>query len=65
MKFDPTITTTVILALCAIITPLITTVINNSHQMRLKKMEREQSTLEKTTFYKKAKKITAAIATSI
>ena len=50
-KFDLTVTVSVIIALCAIISPILTSLINNRHQLKLKKLELEQQHLEKTVSY--------------
>lgn len=39
MKFDGTITISVILALCAVIAPVITAIINNRHQYKIRNLE--------------------------
>lgn len=39
MQIDLSLTITSIIALCAIISPIITTAINNHHQLSIKKME--------------------------
>ena len=38
-KLDPTITLSVIVALCAIISPVLTTWLNNRHQYKMKELE--------------------------
>ena len=53
MKFDLTITVSVIVALCAIISPIITSVINNHYQIKLKEIELHEKNLEQTVFYKR------------
>lgn len=50
---DITITISVIVALCAIISPIATALINNHHQLRIKKMDLEQKDIEKTILYKR------------
>ena len=47
-KIDLTVTISVIIALCAIISPIFTTIINNCHQFKLKKMELKQRNYEQT-----------------
>lgn len=39
MSFDLTVTVSVIIALCAIISPIIVALINNRHQIRMKQLE--------------------------
>ena len=53
-QIDLTITISVIIALCAIITPLITTLLNNQHQLKIKKLELEQVRIENTVLYKRS-----------
>lgn len=52
-KIDLTITISVIVALAAIISPIFTTIINNRHQSKLKKMELNQKQFESTVLYKR------------
>lgn len=47
-KIDISITISVIVALCAIISPILTALINNHHQMKIKKLESEQCFYENT-----------------
>ncbi|PNE48970.1 hypothetical protein AUF12_16465 [Enterococcus avium] len=42
MKLDLSFTITAIIALCALITPLLTTYLNNSHQRKLRELEFHQ-----------------------
>ena len=53
-KIDITITISVIVALCAIISPILTAFINNTHQLRLKKIDLAQKELESTVMHKRA-----------
>ncbi len=48
---DLTITVSVILAVCALISPAITALINNSHQRKMKKLELRQASIEKHYTY--------------
>lgn len=41
MKFDLTFTITAVIAACALIAPVLTTLINNHYQVRLKQLELE------------------------
>ena len=50
---DLTITLTGLLALCAIVSPIITAVINNCHDTKLKKMEFKQKERENTILYQR------------
>lgn len=50
---DITITISVIVTLCAIISPIATTIINNYYQMRLKNLDLEQNNIENTILYKR------------
>lgn len=52
-KIDLTITISVIVALASIISPIITTALNNRHQYKIKKLELEQLEYERTTLYKR------------
>lgn len=45
-KIDISITISVIVALCAIISPILTTIINNRYQMKIKKLETKQHYFE-------------------
>lgn len=51
--FDMTITISVILAICAIISPVITTLLNNKHQLKLKKLDIKQVNYETSILYKR------------
>ncbi|MDE7435726.1 MAG: hypothetical protein K2N01_07925 [Lachnospiraceae bacterium] len=50
-KIDLTISISVIVALCAIISPMITTIINNRHQVKIKHMEHSQQKYEDTALH--------------
>lgn len=52
-KVDLTITISVIVALAAIISPILTTVINNRYQLKQKRMELKQKKYEQTVLYKR------------
>ncbi len=41
-KIDLTVTISIIIGICAIVSPIITTLLNNRHQMKIKRMELEQ-----------------------
>ena len=52
-SIDLTINISVILALAAIVSPIFTSIINNIHQTKLKKMELKQAHFENTVLYKR------------
>lgn len=52
-KLDITITISVIVALCATISPIFTAIINNRYQLKLKKMELKQQEYERTVMYER------------
>ena len=52
-KLDLTVTISVILALCATITPSITTFLNNRHQLKMKKLELELQEKKELLFYRR------------
>ena len=52
-KIDLTISISVIVALCAIISPILTAIINNRYQLKLKKLELEQENIKNTVLYKR------------
>lgn len=52
-KIDLTISISVIVALCAIISPILTSIINNRYQLKMKKMELEQENIKNTILYKR------------
>lgn len=51
MKLDLTVTITAILGIAAIISPIATALINNRHQLKLKKLEYQQKEKESSYFY--------------
>ncbi len=53
MKLDLTVTITAILGIAAIISPIATALINNRHQLKLKKLEYQQQEKESSFFYKR------------
>lgn len=53
-KIDLTVTISVIVALCAIVSPIATAIINNRYQLKLRKMDIYQKTLENTMLYKRS-----------
>ncbi len=53
LKFDLTITISVILASAAIISPIFTALINNWYQLRLKKLDLKQQHIENTILYQR------------
>lgn len=52
-KFDLTITISAIVALCAIISPIITSFINNHYQYKIKQLELEHSNKLRSEDYRK------------
>ena len=52
-KIDLTISISVILAVCAIISPIATTLINNRYQLKLKDLEYQQKEKESSFFYRR------------
>lgn len=52
-KIDLTITISVIIALCAIISPVLTALINNHHQSKLKALELKQQNFRNTILYQR------------
>lgn len=50
-KFDMTISISVIVALCAILSPMITAIINNRYQIKLKRMELLQQEHQDSALY--------------
>ena len=50
-KFDLTVTISVIIAICAIISPVLTTIINNRYQYKIHKLEAQQQKYENSTVY--------------
>ena len=53
-KFDLTISISVILTICAIISPIATTIINNRYQIKIKKIELQQEHFKNTVLYKRS-----------
>lgn len=53
LDLDLSITISAIIALAAVISPVITTVINNFHQLKIKKIELNQQHYEKTVLYQR------------
>lgn len=52
-KIDLTITVTVVIAVCAIISPVITTLLNNRHLYKMKKLEMKLESEKSSRFYKR------------
>ncbi len=52
-EIDLTITISVIVALCAIISPIFTTIINNRHLLKLEESKQKQKLYENTTLHKR------------
>ena len=52
-KIDLTITVSVIVALAAVISPILTTLINNHHQTKLRMLELKHKHYEQTVLYKR------------
>ena len=52
-EIDLTISISVILAVCAIISPIATTLINNRYQLKLKDLEYQQKEKESSFFYRR------------
>lgn len=52
-KIDLTVTVSVLIALCAIISPILTTIINNRHQTKIHKLNLEQKHFEDTVMYQR------------
>lgn len=50
-KFDLTISISVIVALCAIISPILTAIINNRYNLKLKRMELSQQKYNDSVLY--------------
>lgn len=53
INVDLSITISVIIALAAIISPILTALINNSHQKKMKELELKQNHYEKTISYQR------------
>ena len=52
-KIDLTITISVVIAVCAIISPVITTLLNNHHLYRMKKLDLKRESENSSYFYKR------------
>ncbi len=52
-KIDLTISVTAILGIAAIVSPVLTTLLNNHHLFRIKKLELKQNEYEQTVLYKR------------
>lgn len=53
-KIDLTVTVSIIIALCAIISPILTAIINNHHQLKLRKLELREKQYENTIVYQRS-----------
>ena len=52
-EIDLTVTVSVIIALCAIVSPILTAIINNRHQLKIKKLEMQERLYENTVTYQR------------
>lgn len=52
-KVDLTITISVVIAICAIISPIITTLLNNRHLYKMRKLDMQLENEKATSFYKR------------
>ncbi len=52
-KFDVSITISVVIAICAIVSPIFTTLLNNHHLYKMKKLDLELETQKQSYFYKR------------
>lgn len=52
-EIDLSVTISAIIAVAAIISPILTTLINNSHQMKMKKIEMKEKQYERTVEYQR------------
>lgn len=52
-EIDISITISVIVALCAIVSPILTAIINNCHQTKIKKLELSEERYKNTVVYKR------------
>ena len=52
-KIDLTVTISVIIALCAIVSPIFTSIINNMHQTKIKKLELKQQEYRDTIIHQR------------
>lgn len=53
MKYDFSLTITSIIAFCALISPIITAIINNLYNLKIKKIDLKNKHHEETTVYKR------------
>ena len=53
MKVDMTITLSIIIAVCAIVSPILTTMLNNRHQFDIKKLEINAQNKKESLFYER------------
>lgn len=53
-NFDLNITGSLIIALCAVISPIFTSIINNRYLLKIKKLELQQQHYEDTILYKRS-----------
>lgn len=53
MKIDSTITITVVIAISAIISPIITTLLNNHHLYKMRKLDDETNLRKESYFYRR------------
>lgn len=54
IAFDATITISVIVSLCAIISPLLTALINNHHHTKIRKLELQQQRYQDTIIHRRS-----------
>ena len=52
-EIDLTVTVSVIIALCAIVSPILTAIINNRHQLKIRKLEMQERLYENTVMYQR------------
>ena len=52
-RIDLTVTISVIIALCAIVSPILTAIINNCHQTKIKKLELKQQEYRDTVIHQR------------
>ena len=52
-KIDLTITISVVIAICAIISPIITTLLNNRHLYKMRKLDMQLDEQKQSKFYKR------------
>ena len=53
VPIDSSITLALIVTLCAIVSPILTAIVNNHHQMKMKKMDIDQKKYDDTVLYKR------------